>query len=52
MENITLTNEQLALIIAEKVTPEMPVSGGKRDSTVIHSADVYLKWLNENSKNK
>ena len=43
----SLTNEQLALIIAEKVTGTIS-HGAKRDEEVMSSANKFLKWLQEN----
>lgn len=45
-----ITNEQLALIIAEKVTATRNM-GAKWEEEVIESANKFLKWLQEN-KNK
>ena len=44
---LNLTDAQLSLIIAEKVTGTIS-QGAKRDEEVISSANVFLKWLKDN----
>lgn len=44
-----LTNAQLALIIAEKVTGTIS-QGAKKDGSVIYSAEIFYKWLKEKDK--
>jgi len=46
LQDVKLTNAQIALIIAEKVTGT--VSGDyKREKEVISSAETFLKWLED-----
>jgi hypothetical protein len=44
---IGLTDTQIALIVAEKVTGTVS-RGAKREDEVINSAHLFLKWLKDN----